>query len=114
MIVQELTFGSVTIDGIKYESDLVIDKGIIYKRKKGESKKYRNIFGHTPLSPEEKIPWECKRLIIGTGHDTALPIMEEIYNIARRKKVVFITMSTPDAVKHINDADTNFILHLTC
>jgi hypothetical protein len=31
-----------------------------------DSKKFRDEFGHTPVSVEEKIPWRCKRLIIGT------------------------------------------------
>jgi hypothetical protein len=40
--------------------------------------------------------------------------MKEVYDIAMRKGVKLITMSTPEAVKHINDPGTNLILHLTC
>jgi hypothetical protein len=40
--------------------------------------------------------------------------MEEVYNVARRKDVELLTMGTPAAIKHINDPDTNLILHLTC
>jgi hypothetical protein len=67
MHVDRLSFGSIRIDGVTYEHDVVIDRGEVRKRKKKPSKKYRNQFGHTPLSVAEKIPWKCSRLIIGTG-----------------------------------------------
>jgi len=40
--------------------------------------------------------------------------MVEVYELAVRKGVELLTMSTPEAIKHINDQDTNLILHLTC
>jgi hypothetical protein len=114
MKTKNLTFGSVDIDDKTYLKDVVIDNGSVRKREKSESKKYRDRFGHTPLSAEENIPWNCKRLIIGAGHSSSLPVMDEIYDIASTKGVEVIIMSTPEAVKHINDPQTNFILHLTC
>ncbi|MCU0473669.1 MAG: hypothetical protein MUC93_09940 [Bacteroidales bacterium] len=114
MIIKNLSFGSITIDGETYGKDVIIDNGSIKKRKKVESKKYRDMFGHTPLSPDENIPWNCKHLIIGTGHSSSLPVMDEIYNIAVRKGVDLVILSTPEAIKHINDPQTNFIFHLTC
>jgi hypothetical protein len=114
MKVNDLSFGSITIDRETWSKDVIIDNGSVKKRKKGESKQYRDMFGHTPLSPEENIPWKCKRLIIGAGHSSSLPVMDEVYNIAVRKGVEMVIMSTPEAIKHINDPNTNFILHLTC
>jgi len=61
------SFGSVQIDDITYEHDVVIDRGEIRKRKKKASKKFRDEYGHTPLSVEEEIPWKCRRLVVGTG-----------------------------------------------
>lgn len=114
MKVKDLEFGSVNIDGEIYQKDVVIDNGRVKKRKKSESKKYRDRFDHTPLSVEEYIPWKCRQLIIGTGHNSSLPVMDEVYDIAGRKGVKLIVLSTPEAVKHINDSQTNLILHLTC
>ena len=51
--------GSIEIDGTSYEHDVIIDRGEVHKRKKGASKKFREAFGHTPLSVEEEIPWKC-------------------------------------------------------
>lgn len=67
MRFQAFSFGSIRIDGITYNHDVVIDRGEIRKRKKKPSRKFRETFGHTPLSIEEEIPWKCRRLIIGTG-----------------------------------------------
>jgi hypothetical protein len=114
MKIKDLSFGSITIDGEIYTKDVIIDNGAVKKRKKAESKQYRDMFGHTPLSPDENIPWNCKHLIIGTGHSSSLPVMDEVYEIAGRKGVELLIMSTPEAIKHINDPDTNLILHLTC
>jgi hypothetical protein len=114
MIVKNLSFGSITIDGRTYIKDVIIDNGSINIRKKTESKKYREMFGHTPLSQDENIPWNCKHLIVGTGHSSSLPVMDEVYKIAVRKSVELSIMSTPEAIKHINDPHTNLILHLTC
>ncbi len=114
MKVKNLSFGSITIDGETYNKDVIIDGGSIKKRKKAESKKYRDMFGHTPLSPDENIPWDCKRLIVGAGHSSRMTVMDEVFDIAVRKGVELVTMSTPEAIKHINDQHTNLILHLTC
>jgi hypothetical protein len=40
--------------------------------------------------------------------------MDEVYNIALKKGVELLAVSTPEAIKHVNDPDTNLILHLTC
>ena len=67
------SFGSIQIDGSTYENDVVIDRGEISKRKKKLSKKFRDDFGHTPLSVEENIPWKCRQLVVGTGAYGRLP-----------------------------------------
>jgi hypothetical protein len=56
MQFESFSFGSIQIDGITYESDVVIDRGEVSKREKKPSKKFRDVFGHTPLSIEEQIP----------------------------------------------------------
>ena len=114
MKVKELSFGSINIDEKDYFKDIVIHKGKIEKRKKKESKRFRDRFGHTPLSISENIPWDCKKLIIGTGHNSALPVMKEVEKKAKKKGVDLVLMNTPDAILNINEKDTNLILHLTC
>ena len=64
MKFESFSFGSIRIDGIDYESDVLIDRGEVHKRKKKPSRKFREKFGHTPVSIEEKIPWKCQRLVM--------------------------------------------------
>lgn len=115
MRFEDFTFGSIRIDGITYEHDVVIDRGRIRKRKKKASKKFREAFGHTPLSVEEKIPWKCRRLVVGTGTG-ALPVMDEVKLEARRRKVQLLILPTARALEVLKREapDSNAILHVTC
>jgi hypothetical protein len=85
MRFEAFSFGSICIDGTTYAYDVVIDRGRIRKRKKKPSKRFRDRFGHTPLSIEEEIPWKCRRLVIGTGTG-ALPVMEKVNREAHRSQ----------------------------
>ena len=115
MKFQQFSFGQIRIDGIEYGYDVVIDRGEIRKRKKKPSKQFRDIFGHTPLSLEEKIPWKCRRLVVGTGTG-ALPVMDEVRREAERHKVELIILPTDKAMELLNRLaeNTNAILHVTC
>ena len=115
MDFSKFQFGKLNIDGITYERDVIIDRGRIRKRKKKLSKKYRHEFGHTPVSIEERIPWKCRRLVIGTGSG-ALPVMEEVKREARRRKIKLDMLPTAGAIKTLQEAPdkTNAILHVTC
>src|ERR1700745_1695386 len=90
--------GSVRVDGVTYDHDLIIDRGKIRKRKKAASRKFRDAYGHTPLSTAEDIPWRCRRLVIGTGADAALPVMQEVRDEARRRDIDLVILPTADAV----------------
>ena len=115
MRFEDLSFGSIRIDGATYNYDVVIDRGEIRKRKKKPSRQFRDALGHTPLSVGEKIPWKCKRLVIGTG-EGALPVMPEVEREAKRRKVKLLIVPTAEAIKALQDepSDSNAILHVTC
>ena len=116
MRIDQFTFGSIRIDGVIYEHDVVIASGQVRKRKKKLSKPFRNAFGHTPVSIEENIPWDCRRLVVGTGADGALPVMDEVRQEAVRREVELLTVPTREAVRALQaePKDTNAILHVTC
>jgi len=115
MRFEKFSFGSIRIDGVTYEHDVVIDRGAVHERKKKPSKKFRDAFGHTPLSVEERIPWKCQRLVIGTGNG-ALPVMKEVKQEAKRRKIKLVVLPTTEAIKALkeNSNKTNAILHVTC
>jgi hypothetical protein len=116
MRFEGFSFGSLRIDGKTYEHDVVIDRREIRKRKKRPSKQFREQFGHTPLSVEEDIPWKCSQLVLGTGAHGKLPVMQEVRDKARRKKIKLLILRTAEAIEVLNRnaKDTNVILHVTC
>ena len=115
MNFEAFSFGSIRIDGVTYDHDVVIDRGAVHKRKKKPSKQFREEFGHTPLSVAEEIPWECKRLVIGTGGG-ALPVMDQVKHEAEQRKIKLSILPTAEAIKELqrHPRDTNAILHVTC
>ena len=115
MHFDNFSFGTLRIDSNTYEEDVVIDRGEIRKRKKAPSKKFRNEFGHTPLSIEEKIPWKCRRLVIGTGAYGRLPVMKEVKLEAERRHVELVIAPTREALRLLDrESTTNAILHVRC
>lgn len=59
MLFEAFSWGSIRIDGTTYYHDVLIDRGKVRKRKKKRSKKFRDQFGHTPVSTEERVPWNA-------------------------------------------------------
>ena len=54
--------------------------------------------------------------MIGSGADGALPVMQQVRDEARRRKVDLVVLPTAEAISALTKApaDTNAILHLTC
>lgn len=115
MRFEKFEFGVLCIDGTSYGQDVVIDRGEISLRNKKPSKRFRDAYGHTPLSVEERIPWNC-RLVVGTGADGALPIMPQVRREAKSRGVDLIAVPTADAIKLLEKShgEVNAVLHITC
>jgi hypothetical protein len=110
-------FGQIEIDGRQYEHDVVVERGNVRRRRKKASRPLRDRYGHTPLSLLEPIPWACRRLIVGTGVDGALPIDEAVVTEAARRGVELVAVPTDEACAMLSGAehaDDAAILHVTC
>jgi hypothetical protein len=117
MKARSLGFGEIEIEGTQYDADVVIERGQVRRRRKKPSKPYRDRFGHTPLSAEESIPWAGPRLIVGTGADSLLPIMAEVYEEAARRNIEIVALPTEAAcrlIAELEPASVNAVLHVTC
>ena len=116
MRFQSFAFGSVKIDGKTYDHDVVLDGGVVGKSDKKASRPLRSAYGHTPLSLSENIPWDCRRLVIGTGAPGALPLVPELRREAERRSVELLAMPTVDTIALLEKAPTgtNAVLHVTC
>lgn len=112
----KFSFAFLCIDGRAFEHDVVTDRGEIRDRKKKPSKKFRDDFGHTPLSIAEDIPWKCRQLVIGTGAYSRLPVMKEVEREAKRHKVKLLILPTIEAIEVLKEVptDNNAIIHVTC
>jgi hypothetical protein len=114
-----IAFGALELDGERFDRDVVIEQGRVRKRDKKASKPLRDRYGHTPLSLLEPIPWTCRRLIVGTGAEGALPIDDAVFEEADRRGVELVALPTEEACALLSGADadltsTNAILHVTC
>ena len=116
MRIEKFSFGHITIDGVTYDHDVVIDHGKVRKRVKKPSKNLRSAFAHTPLSPAEEIPWHCRRLVIGTGAYGNLPVTDDVKREAARRELELVILPTVEAIKALQTSSrrTNAVLHVTC
>jgi hypothetical protein len=113
-----VAFCAIEIDGVVYEHDVVISSsGEVRRRKKGPSKPRRPEFGHTPLTPEEQLPWSAAILIVGTGASGRLPVTDELYEVAAKRGVAVVARPTAEACALLSAADPGTaaaVLHVTC
>jgi hypothetical protein len=116
--IEGLVFGRITVEGKEHTNDVIIDRGKVRERDKKPSRAERAKYGgHTPLTPKEEIPWECKTLLIGIGMSGRLPVVEELKAEAKKRGVKLILKKTPEAVEYLRDhyeEGMNAILHITC
>jgi len=111
-------FGWVEIDKIRYDHDVVIhtDKSVT-KRSKKSSKKFKHLFGHTPLTGKELdfLDRESPSIIyIGTGQIDKLPITVEALKILSGYSTIF--RPTPTILQMLETENRQFaaILHVSC
>ncbi len=114
----ESKFGWISVNGEKYEKDIVIHSdGSITKRDKKKSKELKPDYGHTPLSERELefLPKEqFEALYIGTGHEAALPITPKALEILKKYNATILP--TPEVIEKIEQEQRPFIalIHVTC
>jgi len=114
--IEYLGFGSIVIDGVHFDHDVVIEDGAVRKRDKAPSRAHKR-GGHTPLSADEQLPWGGTQLVIGTGYSGRLPVLPDIELEAIRKKVELVVLPTAAACALLEDVESptvNAVLHLTC
>jgi hypothetical protein len=112
-----IAFGEIEIEGQRYTFDVVIEAGRVEKRRKKPSKRYRDEFGHTPLSAKERIPWGGSRLIVGTGESGSLPIMPAVWAEAERRGIEIVAVPTEEALRLFRDVNAKnacAVVHVTC
>jgi hypothetical protein len=116
--INSTRFGSITIEGEKYENDVIIRLGgEVKKRKKKLSKA---IYGtsHVISLDEAKYIFEerAEQLIIGTGQTGMVELSDEAADYFRQNKCQVQKLPTPEAIRIWNKSDGEIIalFHVTC
>ena len=118
MKIQGTEFGNITIDGKKYEFDVVIRlSGQIIKRKKKLSKQYYGT-SHVVSKDEARYVYEdgCEELILGTGQEDNVRLSKEAAEYLDKKGCEVIALPTPVAIDAFNKDRKRKIglFHVTC
>ncbi len=117
--INDTSFGSITIEGTKYDHDVLIrSDGSVHKRKKKLSKKK---YGSShKISPEEaQYIYEegTTHLIIGSGQMGLIKLSDEATAYFDKKDCTVHILKTPDAIKKWNKSGEGAIaglFHVTC
>jgi hypothetical protein len=116
--IDDTWFGSITIEGARYEQDIVIRlSGKVRKRNKKLSKA---VYGtsHTLSLAEIKDLYRKKaqRLIVGTGQEDQVRLSEEAAEFLAQRDCRVDLCPTPVAIQQWNEADGKVLglFHITC
>jgi len=117
-VINKTKFGSIKIDGEKFEHDVIIQlDGKVKKRKKKLSKE---VFGtsHTISLAEAEYIYEdgAKWIIIGTGQSGRVKLSDEAQEYFKQKACQVMAYPTPEAVRCWNESAQGGIglFHVTC
>jgi hypothetical protein len=110
--------GWVEIDRVRYDHDVIIHTdGSVTKRQKKPSKKFKEKYGHTPLSGAELgfLTLERPEIVyVGTGQYGDLPLTPDARDLVREYDAVI--RPTPEILDMITEESRSFVavLHVNC
>ena len=117
--IDELTFGSIIVEGKKYRRDvLIFDDGTVKKRKGGFL-----MFGSHEIKKQELeqlSQGQPETIIVGTGTSGAAYIAPEAESWAKGKNLSLLVQSSYDAAAMVNEIAEQknkkvaALIHITC
>jgi len=116
--IDKTKFGSITVDGKKYDYDIMIrlDKKVEKRQKKLSKEVYGS--SHTISLAEAEHTYEegAKNLIIGSGQSGLANLSAEASEFFKQKNCQVELLPTPDAIERWNKAKGQAIglFHITC
>ncbi len=117
-VINKSTFGSITVDGVNYDHDIIITlKGKVKKRKKKLSKA---VYGtsHTISREEADYVYQegSEGIIVGSGQYGVAELSKEATGFFQQKDCKVKLLPTPEAIQEWNRAEGRWIglFHITC
>lgn len=117
-MIDQTTFGSITIDGKTFSHDVIIRLGGQVKKRKKKLSKAVYGTSHVLSLAEAKHVYTSgtNRLIIGTGQQGNVTLSAEAADYFERKQCHVQLLPTPEAIQVWNGAEGAVIslFHVTC
>jgi hypothetical protein len=117
-VINDTSFGSVTVEGVVYDHDIIINlEGKVKKRKKKLSKA---VYGtsHTISRDEAEYVYQegADGIIIGSGQYGVAELSQEATRFLHQKNCKVKLLPTTDAIQEWNRAEGEWIalFHITC
>lgn len=118
--IENTEFGEVTLNGEKYDSDIVAFSNKVIERKKWITKeKHGTSHKFTRDEMEEYIEEvddeAVDKVVVGTGQYGKLGLLPETREYLEQKDISYKEKNTPDLVgRDIDESETIVIIHVTC
>ncbi|MFW5907988.1 MAG: MTH938/NDUFAF3 family protein [Candidatus Natronoplasma sp.] len=120
-MIEDTSFGEVTIDGKTYDYDVVVFPDSIIRRKKSITKEkhgtsHKFTRAEMKVYLEEVDPSNINSIVVGTGQYDKLKLLPEARQLLEEKDLEYIERKTPDLVGMQDHPRENniFIIHVTC
>ena len=117
-VINKTSFGSITVDRVSYDHDIIITSdGKVKKRKKKLSKA---VYGtsHTISFDEINHIYQKRSegIVIGTGQYGVAKLSDEASEFLRSKNCKVVLKPTPEAIQEWNSSEGKWIglFHITC
>jgi len=116
--INDTSFGSITVDGFRYDHDVLITlEGKIKKRKKKLSKM---VYGSSHRISLNEISYcyqnQTEAMVIGSGQHGMAEISDEAKEFLQERNCRVILKPTPEAIQVWNTSEGKWIglFHITC
>lgn len=117
-VIDHTSFGSITVDGQRYDHDIIITlQGEVKKRKKKLSKA---VYGTSHTLSLREIEYiyqeEAEEMVIGSGQYGVAHLSGEAASFLAEKHCTVFIRSTPEAIRKWNSlkGKTIGLFHITC
>lgn len=124
MDIEDTSFGEITVEGEKYDHDIVVTPDEIQERKKWITKnKHETSHKFTREEMREYLEnvdtEKVEILIMGTGQYGKLSLLKETKKFLKEKGIEAIELKTPEAIELFNESNRPRekklgIFHVTC